>query len=160
MFGIQPAMYCTLEVVTILLAGLMTGNELAVAVFLHPTLAKFPHDLHVRARRAFAALFGRVMPFWYAAVFLLTAAVTWIGPPFTSTSGKLLLASSVLWLLAIVYSLIFPAPLNSRIAAWQLQSLPPTWRSEAQRWDRLHALRMAVLLAALVCLIAGSVLSV
>lgn len=137
----------------------MVGNELNVALFLHPTLAKLSDDLHAPARRAFAALLGRVMPFWYAAVLLLTVAVTWMGPPFDSTSGRLFLASSVLWLVAIVYTVIFPAPLNSKIAAWQLQALPPTWQSEGQRWDRLHAFRMVILFVALICLIAGSVFS-
>jgi hypothetical protein len=119
-------LYHVLLAVTILLAGLMVGNELAVGLFLHPTLAHLADGLHAPTRRAFAALFGRVMPFWYAAVALLTIAVTWLDPPLRSMDGKLLLASSVLWVIAIVYSVIFPAPLNSRIAAWQLQSLPAT----------------------------------
>lgn len=152
-------LYRLLQIVTILVSGLMVGNELAVALFFHPTLAKFSDDLHAPARRAFAALLGRVMPFWYAAVFLLTALLAWTGPPFSSNSDRLFLTSSVLWLLAIVYTLIFPAPLNSKIAAWQLQSLPATWKSDGHRWDRLHALRMVILFAALICLIAGSVLS-
>jgi hypothetical protein len=150
-------LYHVLLAVTILLAGLMVGNELAVGLFLHPTLAHLADGLHAPTRRAFAALFGRVMPFWYAAVALLTIAVTWLDPPLRSMDGKLLLASSVLWVIAIVYSVIFPAPLNSRIAAWQLQSLPATWQSDRRRWDHLHAFRMVLLLLAYLCLITTAV---
>ncbi len=153
-------LYIVLLILTIVVAGLMVGNELTVAVFLHPTLRQMPDDLYAPTRRSFAALLGRAMPFWYAAVFLLTAAVTWLGPPLSTVDGKLLLASSILWLLAIVYTLIFPAPLNSKIAHWQLQSLPADWRAEGVRWDHYHALRMVVLMAALICSVAAAVLPV
>ncbi|HEY1731568.1 MAG TPA: DUF1772 domain-containing protein [Terriglobales bacterium] len=148
--------YQLLQVLTIALAGMMVGNELSVAVFVHPALRRLPDNMHTRVRRDFAALFGRIMPFWYVAVVLLTIALAWMGPSFSSISGRWLLAAVVLWLLTIVYTLILPAPLNSRIAAWPLESVPPDWRAQARRWDRFHAIRMFMLVAALVCLIAGS----
>jgi len=151
-------MYVDLLIVAIVAAGLMVGNELTVAAFLHPTLRQTQDSLHAPLRRSFATLFGRVMPFWYAAVFLLTAGAAWTGPPHSSLAGELLLASSILWLLAIVFSLISPAPLNKRIAQWQLEKLPANWRDEAARWDRMHAARMFLLLAALICLVAGGVI--
>jgi len=152
-------LFSVLQVVALVVAGPMVGNELCVGLFLHPTLRHLPDDLHAPTRRAFAALFGRIMPFWYIATLLLSVAVTWMGPSFSSVSGKLFLGSSLLWLLAIVFTVIFPAPLNSRIAAWQLESLPQTWRSDAQRWDGWHAIRMVMLVSALVCLTAGTVVS-
>jgi uncharacterized membrane protein len=117
-----------------------------------------PDNLHASVRRSFAALFGRAMPFWYSAVFLLTALVTWIGPPLRTLDGELLLASLILWLLTIVYTLILPAPLNSRIAHWQLQSLPEDWKAQGLRWDGYHALRMVALVAALTCFVAAAVI--
>jgi len=150
--------YRILEITALLVSALMVGNELTVAVFLHPTLKRLPGE-DPAARRAFACLFGRAMPFWYAAVLLLTAATFFLGPPFSSVNSKLLLAATVLWAIAIIFSVIWPAPLNSRIAAWNVRSLPPDWRQQSQRWDRLHAIRMVVLLAALVCLIVGAVIA-
>ena len=148
-----------LQTIALLAAGLMVGNELSVSWFLHPMLHRLPDDAHVPARRAFAKLFGQVMPFWYAAVLLLSIAVTWIGPSFHSTAGRFLLTASLLWLVAIVYSVILPAPLNARIAAWNLQDLPASWRTDCQRWDRLHAIRMGILMAALVCQVVGVLIS-
>jgi hypothetical protein len=148
-----------LQVITIALAGFMVGNELAVAVFLHPSLRRLPDNMHARVRHDFAALFGRVMPFWYVAVTLLSIVLAWMGPAFGSASGRLLLAAVILWLVTIVYTLILPAPLNSRIAAWPLESLPPDWKAQSKRWDRFHALRMFMLVAAFVCLVAGVVMS-
>jgi hypothetical protein len=39
------------DVVAILIAGLMTGVELTVAVFLHPTLSCLPDSVHACAAR-------------------------------------------------------------------------------------------------------------
>jgi anthrone oxygenase-like protein len=150
-------MYEVLLVLTVVLAGLMVGNELNVGLFLHPTLRHLPDNLHARARRDFAALFGRLMPFWYIAVALLLIAVTWLGPSLHSLSGQLLLASTALFLLTIVYTIILPAPLNSKIAAWQLESVPSNWRAQERRWDTLHAIRMFLLVAALFCLVVAAV---
>lgn len=140
-------------------SGLMVGNELAVAAFLHPTIRNFSKEVNVPIRTAFAALFGKVMPFWYIATTLLTIVLTWMGPPLNSTGGRLLLASTMLWVVTIVFTVIFPAPLNSRIAKWQLQSLPADWQAQELRWDRMHAFRMIMLVAALVCLLAGSLVA-
>src|SRR5271157_2997391 len=93
-----------LDVVAILAAGLMTGNELTVAVFLHPTLTRLPDAVHAPAARAFARLFGRVMPFWYALVLVLSGIETWSHWPPTSAGSRLLLAASILWLFTIVFT--------------------------------------------------------
>jgi Domain of unknown function (DUF1772) len=151
--------YKILQVLTIAVAGFMVGNELSVAAFLHPSLRRLPDNMHARVRRDFAALFGRVMPFWYVSVALLSITLAWMGPSFGSTSGRLLLAAAILWLVAIVYTLILPAPLNSRIAKWQLESLPVDWKAQSKRWDTFHAIRMFMLVAAFLCLVMGVVLS-
>jgi hypothetical protein len=150
--------YEILQVITIAVAGLMVGNELSVAVFLHPSLRRLPDNMHARVRRDFARLFGRIMPFWYVAVALLSIVLAWIGPSFGSTSGRLLLAAVILWLVTIVYTVILPAPLNSKFAAWPLESMPVDWKAQGRRWDRLHAVRMFMLVAAFLCLVAGAVL--
>jgi uncharacterized membrane protein len=144
-----------LDVISILAASLMTGNELTVALFLHPTLSRLPDAVHAPAARAFAKLFGRVMPFWYALVFALSAVETWLRLPLTSLSAELLLTSTILWLLTIVFTVIFPVPLNNRIAAWDVNAIPKDWKLQRQRWDRLHTIRVVALLAALICLVVG-----
>ena len=48
---------------TTLYAALLAGNELAVAVFFHPTLTKLPDMVHATAAKALAYSLGRVLPF-------------------------------------------------------------------------------------------------
>jgi len=54
-----------------------------------------------------------------------------------------------------VFSVVFPVPINNRVAAWNLDALPPDWREDRRRWDRLHAFRVVILLVALISLVFG-----
>ncbi len=147
------------DVLALLVAGLMVGNELTVALFLHPTISRLADEVHAPAVIAFAGLFGRVMPFWYAVVLLLSAVEGWLHWRVGSGGTGLFWGATLLFAIAIVYTLIFPAPLNRRIATWKTASLPSSWHADRRRWDRLHWIRMAILLPALIALIVGVVVS-
>jgi hypothetical protein len=69
----------------------------------------------------------------------------------------LALGSVALSALIIVYTVILPAPLNSKIARWQPDSVPDNWREMRRRRDRLHAVRVVFLVIALILLIASVV---
>jgi uncharacterized membrane protein len=107
-----------LNVIAIIVAGLMVGDELAIAMFVNPALDRLPDDVHLPAASVLARVLGRFMPFWYILVFLLTLAVAlarW------HESGQLpiwIATSAILWVLAGVYSIITLVPINNRIASW------------------------------------------
>jgi uncharacterized membrane protein len=141
-----------LDIVAIILAGLMVGSELAIAVFVHPTLDKLPDDVQLPAASALARVLGTFMPFWYILVFLLTLAevlIQW------HQSGRLPIwigASAVLWILAILYTVTALVPINNR-----LKSNPPhDWKMYRRRWDLLHRWRVVLLTIAFACLTVGS----
>jgi len=144
-----------LSVITIAVAALMVGNELTVAAFLHSTLYRLDDDSHASAARAFARLFGRVMPPWYTATLLLTLANLWLQWNRVPATRWLLAASGALWLISIIYTIVLPLPINNRIARWDLTTLPANWLEERRRWDRYHQLRVGLLAVALFCLILG-----
>jgi hypothetical protein len=56
-----------------LLGGLI-GNELCVALFVHPTLYQVADESHLRVAQPLARLLGRIMPFWYFIVLVLGIA--------------------------------------------------------------------------------------
>jgi uncharacterized membrane protein len=144
-----------LNVVAILVSGAMVGNEFAIAAFVHPSFAKIPDSAHQAAASSLAHLLGRVMPFWYALVLLLSvadAALRWRN---FQQVDIWILASSALWGVAIVYTIIWLVPINNRVASWTPDYSPPGWREDRKRWDVLHRWRTALLFAALLCLIAG-----
>lgn len=138
------------SLIAIGLAGLMVGNEIAVGVFVHPKLWNLDDATHLRAVQPLARVYGSVMPFWYAATLLTSALLTYLlyGMP-VAEPFWLALASSVLWLLSILYTLWGPAPINSRVASWNLSSPPADWKTQRRRWDRLHIWRVLCLIVAL-----------
>jgi uncharacterized membrane protein len=146
-----------LDVIAIIVAGLMVGDELAIALFVHPTLDRLPDDVHLPAASALARVLGRFMPFWYILVFLLTLAevlIRW------HQSGHLpiwIAASAILWLLASVYSITALVPINNRIASWPKVTPPADWKTFRRRWDLLHRWRVVLLTIAFAFLIVGIV---
>lgn len=138
------------KVISIVASGLMVGNELAVGVFVHPTLRRLHDDTHAESARALALLYGRVMPLWYAAVLLLSVILSISLYQVNSSGFHLALASSGLWLTSIIFTLLGPVRINNRVAQWDLNHLPLAWKSDRRRWDMLHAIRVAILLAAFI----------
>src|SRR6266545_5325912 len=74
-----------LAISAIVVAGTMTGNEIAVAVFFHPRISRLEDAVHVQAAQTLAVGLGAAMPFWYALTLLLTLAVTFLAHPTWST---------------------------------------------------------------------------
>ncbi len=142
-----------LKIVVIIVAGLMVGSELAVAVFVHPTLDTLPDDVHLPAASALARVQGRFMPFWYILVVLLTLAevtVQW------HQSGRVpipIVISAGLWTLAILYSVTALVPINNRLKS----NPPPDWKTYRRRWDLLHRWRVVLLTIAFAFLVLGVV---
>jgi uncharacterized membrane protein len=150
---VEEFMMEVLSVVAIIVAGLMVGSELAIAVFVHPALDKLPDDVHLPAASALARVQGRFMPIWYILVFLLTlaeAVIQW------HQSGRLpiwIAISAVLWMLAILYSVTALVPINNRIKS----NPPPDWKTYRRRWDLLHRWRVVLLTITFAFLVVGLV---
>ena len=140
-----------LNVVALIVAGLMVGCELAIAVFVHPTINDLPDDVHLPVASALARVQGKFMPFWYILVFLLTLAEVVLRWHRTGALPIWIATSAVLWVLAIVYSVTALVPINNR-----LKSNPPAdWKTYRRRWDSLHRWRVALLTLAFAFLIVG-----
>src|SRR6266496_5706261 len=151
----SAAIIHALEIAAIVVAGTMTGNEIAVAVFFHPRISRLEDSVHARAAQTLASALGTVMPFWYALTFLLTLGVTFIAHNAWSTPRWLALGSTLLLASMIVYTVLLPVPINNQIARWQPDSLPSNWRELRRRWDLLHAIRVGFLVVALILLVAS-----
>ena len=139
-----------LGVITLLSLAIMTGNEFCVAAFVEPTLRSLPEAEQVRAVPKFASTLGRFMPPWYAVTLLLTLALAVMR--YRHGSGLLTgpTVSVVLQLIVLAITLTLLVPRNTRLA--RMTAAYPTWRADAQQWDRLHQGRVALLLIATVAL--------
>jgi uncharacterized membrane protein len=137
-----------LSILALLVLGLMCGSELNVAVFGHPALNRQPLEVHIPMRSSLAALLGRVMPFWMSGSTLLNLLLLL---PFVHLSGparRFAAVAFVLQILAVLFSLVAPVPINNRIAKWTVTSLPENWKAMERRWDVYHSLRTGALIVA------------
>ena len=105
-----------LEIAAIVVAGTLTGSELAVAVFFHPCISRLEDAVHIRAAQTLAKVLGMVMQFWYPLTFLLALALTLVAHATRSTPWWLALTSTVLLALISVYSVLLPVPINNQVA--------------------------------------------
>ena len=153
----NPDIIHALEVAAVVVTGMLTGSEFAVAVFFHPRISRLEDAVHIQAAQKLAKVLGMGMSFWYPLTFLLTLAVTFVAHTARSTPWWLALTSTVLLALISIYSLLLPVPINNQVARWQPDSVPPNWRDLRRRWDMLHAIRVAFLIIALILLVASCV---
>jgi uncharacterized membrane protein len=141
-------MIFSLSLLTVVSIALLVGTEFAVSAFVNPVLWKLDASARIAATRLFAALLGKVMPFWYAGNLLLLVVEALVR---RSQPGASLLAGAAgVWTAVILLSLLVLVPINNRMA--QLSPDAPSDRDlrEHKRWDALHRVRVAALCAAFI----------
>lgn len=144
-----------IDLVAVLVTVLLAGSELAIGAFVHPVLARLGDAAHAEAAKPLARLMGKVMPFWYAAaigVCLVAMVTRGVGSP----SWWACLASAALLAITVPFSLICLVPINNRIAALDVHAPPDGWKDDRRRWDRLHMIRIAMLLLASIAIVAAT----
>ena len=143
----------TLQLLAVVALGLMCGSELNVAAFAHPMLNRQPLEVQVRMRASLAALFGRVMPFWMAGSTLLNLLVLLPFEHLNESAWRFAAVAFAIQVVAVVFSLVGPVPINNRIAKWTTESLPEDWQAQEHRWDQYHWLRTSWLIVAFAVLV-------
>ncbi|KUH81472.1 MULTISPECIES: anthrone oxygenase family protein [unclassified Mycobacterium] len=128
-----------IEIAALLIAGPMVGVEIAVAAFTNPIFGRLPDGAFGQARADGSRVLGRVMPFWYIAtlVVLVVAAVI-LRPAWLVTAAAALMA------VVVLVTVMLMVPINNRIGRWA--DADDVDRDLARRWDRLHGLRVALLI--------------
>lgn len=144
-------MFEILPTITVAVVGVLVGVEFAVAFFINPIFNRLPKASALAARSDGARLLGRVMPFWYIGSLLLT--IGWAILSWGSAAGGLALTGATLLAASVLLSILLLVPINSRAASWSAESAPEDWVQQLQNWDRLHYIRVAIILAGLVMLI-------
>lgn len=143
----------TLQVLAIVVLGLMCGSELNIAIFAHPALSRQSPDIHIPVRATLATVLGRVMPFWMTGSTLLNLLLLFPFAHLGVLAGHLAQSAFAIQLLAILFSVGGPVPINNRIKLWTPANLPPNWRAQERRWDIFHAIRTLALIVAFLLLV-------
>jgi hypothetical protein len=142
-----------LFLILILSTATLLGNEFSIGMLIHPVLVRTDHERFLPAIQVFAALFGKVMPVWMVATLILHLVLLGFVWHWPAASTVLLAAATFFWIAIDVFSVVGPVPINNRVKAWDLHHLPPDWREQRQRWDRLNAARVVLIGLAFLALV-------
>ena len=144
-----------MKALALLLLGTLTGNELAVSAFVHPTISRLSDDKHAASAQGLARIYGKYAPFWYLATIISQIVLAWRTPSGESEK-PLFVVSAALMLAALGLTIVGEVPINNRVCNWNLDELPANWKAERSQWDKLHAIRVAILFGALIALALGA----
>jgi uncharacterized membrane protein len=133
--------------------ALILGNEFSIAAFIHPGLSRANHLGFLPAIQAFAKLFGKVMPFWMGGTLLVHLMVLWLTWHWPAPGSVWLLLATILWIAIILFSVLGPVPINDRVKGWDVNKLPGDWEDQRRTWDRLNAIRVAIIFVAFLALL-------
>ena len=140
-----------LEVVTIVVVGVMVGVEFSVAFVINPILNALPEDSGQLGRAHGGRMLGAVMPVWYIGSLVL--ASVWAVAGWDRPGAGLVVTAGALLILSVVMSLLLLVPINNRNKTWTPENRPADWKEQANRWDRWHYVRVAVIIGAFALLV-------
>ncbi|MFD6328416.1 anthrone oxygenase family protein [Streptomyces niveus] len=142
-----------LQTITIVVVGLMVGVEFSVAFVINRILDALPEDSDQLGRAHGGRMLGAVMPVWYITSLALVAAWAITGRHHQGTA--LVITAGALLLLSVIMSLLLLVPINNQGKTWTPDNRPADWKQQMNRWDRLHYVRVAVIVTAFALLAAA-----
>ncbi|MFD3935268.1 anthrone oxygenase family protein [Streptomyces sp. NPDC058611] len=145
----------TLKVVTIVVVGVMVGVEFSVAFVINRILDALPGDNGQLGRAHGGRMLGAVMPVWY--IGSLALAAVWAIAGWHHHGTGLVVTAAALLILSVLMSVLLLVPINNRSKTWTPENRPEDWKEQANRWDRFHYVRVAVIIAAFALLAAALV---
>ena len=137
------------QLVNLLGAGLLTGNELGTWGVVHPAVERLPFRVEVAAEREITRRYGYVMPGLISVTIAsgVRAADTASGV----RERRLLLAATFSYAVMLAITLLGNVPLNAQTLRFAEADGEDEWRRIRGRWDRLHAVRVALDTAGFTC---------
>ena len=147
-------MLTALGILTTVVVGLMVGVEFSVAFVINPILDALPGDGGQLGRAHGGRMLGAVMPFWYIGSLILSA--TWAIAGWHDPGAGLVVIAAGLLIVSVVMSILLLVPINNQNKTWTPENRPADWKEQVHRWDRLHYVRVAVIVAAFALLATAS----
>jgi uncharacterized membrane protein len=142
-----------LEVLTTVIVGVMVGVEFSVAFVINPILYALPRDSGLLGRAHGGRMLGAVMPVWYITSLVLVAI--WAVAGWGDEGTGLVVTAGAFLLVSVLMSVVLLVPINNRTSTWTPDNRPDDWKQQMKRWDRLHYIRVVVIVAAFTMLVAA-----
>lgn len=120
------------RLVNLVLAGLLTGNEVGTKAVVHPALDTLPPDARFRAERAVVGRYGRVMPVLMPLTMLSVVPILVAIRDRRSLAFRATLAAVAAYGAMVVVTVVGELPINRRLLDAPLQA-PPADFAELRR---------------------------
>ena len=140
-------------VLSVLLSGLLAGNELATLSAFHPALRRISLRSQVEAERALTRRLGAIMPVDMTAA-LAAASAAALGLAGDAEFGFALAAAVALGAMLAI-TLLRNVPLNRRTVEFPPEGDERSWDEIRRPWERLHTIRVVLDVGAFACLVAA-----
>jgi uncharacterized membrane protein len=136
------------------LAGSLTGMELASWAVVHPAIGRLKHLEQVHVETALYRRFAQVQAPQMAIAVTLSAATA-----ATSNGATRRLAAGSTGCMIAMLAVTFAGnmPINAAVLRWEESADPGRWRALRRRWDRLHTVRVLLDTTAFAMLVAAGV---
>lgn len=129
------------QVFTLLLACLVTGVFWGPWVALHRTANRLTAPVLLEVVHQLSPNLAQVMTPLMPGLLLCLLPDLWVHRTQGGPLG-LLIASWLLYLLALIITVAVEVPIVKRMETWNAQRLPPDWEASRDRWRRFHLVRV------------------
>jgi hypothetical protein len=146
-----------LEFIGLVITGFTSCAEFGSYAFVHPVIRRLPREHHVSVEKDLLKTFGRVMPVLMTLCVVLSFAYAMQLQAARDMASIVRWTAALVFLAALVSTLIFNVPTNLATGQWDPQNLPPNWKQTRNRWEFFQGFRSWLLLTGfiLLCLAAA-----
>jgi uncharacterized membrane protein len=131
--------------VTLVVTGFTACAEFGSYAFVHPVIRRLAPEQHLRVEQGLLGTFGLFMPVAMTLCVVLSISYAIMGSRSGLNAGRWVVA--VLFIVALVSTLIFNVPVNLATGRWDPDHPPPDWKRTRTRWEFFQGIRSWLLLA-------------
>jgi hypothetical protein len=146
------------QFISILLLMLVTGVFWGTWLGLSRSMASFTPETFLTIGHTMIANLGTIMAILMPAAILAVLPVLYLLYRDRSKAFYLTLTGFVLFIVALLITLIVEVPIDNQIEGWTVTSLPPNWQQLRDRWELFHTIRSWVSVLGLALLLSGALL--
>jgi hypothetical protein len=138
--------------IALVITGFTSCAEFGSYAFVHPVIRDLPQEHRIRVEQGLLRTFGRVMPVLMALCAILSVSYAISLNSIELAARVLRWASAVLFIGALVSTIIFNVPINLATGRWDASCPPEKWKEIRNRWEFFQGLRSWLLLIGFVLL--------
>src|SRR5688572_22990469 len=156
---IKTSSFHTLEIwqfINIFLSALVTGVFWGTWLGLSRSMASLTPETFLAVGHAMIGNLGTIMALLMPAAMLTTLPVLYLLYRRRSGAFYPTLAGLVLFVVALLITLLVEVPLDNQFEAWTVTTLSANWQELRDRWELFHVIRSWISVIGLALLLAGA----